>query len=181
MTRLHFEVADPQRHAELLRDWLHQPHVAPWWGAERAIEPATYLRRQRAAPHLVPWVVSHLGQPFAYVETYRAAEDPLADHFPLTERDRGWHVLVGPPHLLGSGIPLLLGRSVLTRLLAEPGVERVVCEPDVRNVRMLRFCEKLGCRQVATLELSSKTAALMACTAVELDRHRPEDPEVPAP
>lgn len=175
MSKLHFEIADPETHAGLVREWLDQPHVAPWWSSERTLETRAYLERQRDTSHLVPWVVSHEGKPFAYVETYRAAEDALADAYPLTDRDRGWHVLVGPPEVVGSGIPLLLGRAVLARLLVEPGVERVVCEPDERNTRMLRFCEKLGYSRLATLELSDKRAALMACPKEVFVQRWPDD------
>ena len=173
---LRFEPADPATHTELLHGWLRQPHVAPWWGPERDLEETgTYLRRQVDADHLVPWIVSHDGEPFGYVETYRAAEDPLAEAYPLDAGDRGWHVLVGPPHLLGSGLPRLMGRAVLARLFADPRVARVVCEPDDRNGRMLRFCRGLGYERLATLDLGHKQAALLACTRDSFTRRWPGD------
>jgi acetyl CoA:N6-hydroxylysine acetyl transferase len=162
---LQFTVADPGQHTPLLHDWLRRPHVAPWWGAERD-RPQTeaYLARQRASGHLVPWVVSVGDTPFGYVETYRAAEDPLADHVPLRDSDRGWHVLVGPPDHLGTGSARLLGRAVLAHLLRDADVERVVCEPNELNGRMLGFCRALGYERLATLDLPDKRAALLACT-----------------
>lgn len=192
---LEFEAADPDVHGGLLHDWLHRPHVAPWWPPELSLaETHTYLADQLAQGHLDPWVVSLDGAAFAYVETYRAAEDPLAEAFPLTASDRGWHVLVGPPEVLGTGLPRLLGRAVLARLFAETvqlpagetrhlrtdeaapsPVERVVCEPDERNIRMLRFCERLGYTRLATVDLPDKRAALMACTRAEHARRWPAD------
>ncbi|HEV7759119.1 MAG TPA: GNAT family N-acetyltransferase [Acidimicrobiales bacterium] len=194
---LRFEVADPEGHAELMHDWMHQPHVAPWWGADRDREgTVAYLRRQRASGHLVPWIVSHatLGPqagagldvaapddeagpwtPFGFTELYRAAEDPLADHFPLTAADRGWHVLVGPPQTLGGGLPRLLGRAVLARLLASPGVDRVVCEPNEDNGRMLAFCRALGYESLGPVDLPDKRAVLMACTVDAFDARWPGD------
>ena len=38
---------------------------------------------------------------------------------------------------------------------------RVVCEPDLRNTRMLAFCRSLGGEVQATLELPDKRAALV--------------------
>lgn len=177
MTRLRFEMADPVLHAGLLREWLDQPHVAPWWAAERIQETSVYLAHRLAIGHVTPWIAWADDQPFGYVETYRAAEDPLAAAYPLTPNDRGWHVLVGPPQLLGSGLPRLLGRAVLAGLLAERGVNRVVCEPDERNTRMLRFCERLGYSRLATVDLRDKRAALMACTRDEFVRRWPGDLE----
>jgi RimJ/RimL family protein N-acetyltransferase len=190
---LRFEPADPEGHAELMYDWMHQPHVAPWWGADRDLDrTVAYVRRQRASRHLVPWIVSHAAPgadpgggtgggdpggwtPFGYTELYRAAEDPLADVVPLTRADRGWHVFVGPPEVLGGGLPRLLGRAVLARLLASPGVERVVCEPDERNGRMLAFCRALGYESLGPVDLPDKRAMLMAQTAEAFDRRWPGD------
>jgi acetyl CoA:N6-hydroxylysine acetyl transferase len=173
---LDFELADPDAHTELVHDWLHRPHVAPWWPPALSLpETRAYLREQQARAHLDPWVVSSAGVPFAYVETYRAAEDPLATVFPLHSSDRGWHVLVGPQELLGSGLPRLLGRAVLARLFAGASIDRVVCEPDERNTRMLRFCEALGYERLATVDLPDKRAALMACTRDEFERLWPDD------
>jgi RimJ/RimL family protein N-acetyltransferase len=160
---LTFDPADPDRHAALLHDWFHQPHVLPWWGPERTLEETrAYLARQRASAHLDPWIVSRGDLRFGYVETYRAAEDPLADHFPLDARDRGWHVLVGPPEVIGSGLPRRMGHAIMERLFAEPEVSRVVCEPDVRNERMHGFCRALGYEALATLDLPDKRAVLFA-------------------
>lgn len=182
---LHFRVADPEGDAELLHAWMHEPHVAPWWGADRDLDQTVaYVRRQLGTGHLVPWIVSHGGPggsgggewtPFGFTELYRPAEDPLAAFFPLTAADRGWHVFVGPPEALGSGLPRLLGRAVLARLLSLPGIDRVVCEPNERNGRMLAFCRALGYETLATLDLPDKRAALMACTAAAFDARWPGD------
>ncbi len=179
---LRFEVADPEGHAELMHDWMHQPHVAPWWGADRSLEQTVgYLQKQWDTGHVVPWIASwsSAGEPgwtpFGYTELYRPAEDPLANYFPLIDADRGWHVLVGPPDALGSGLPRLMGRAVLARLLTLPGIDRVVCEPDARNGRMLAFCRALGYEQVALLDLPEKQAALMSCTVAAFDARWPGD------
>jgi RimJ/RimL family protein N-acetyltransferase len=173
---LRFEVVDLERHLRLLHDWLRQPHVKPWWGAERDLDQTrAYLERQLSSGYLTPWVVAAGDLTFGYVETYRAAEDPLAEAYPLGVGDRGWHVLVGPAEVLGHGLPRLMGRAVLARLLSEPGVDRVVCEPDVRNERMIAFCGALGHERLTTLDLGHKRAALLACTRERLEARWPGD------
>ena len=191
-TSLHFEKADPDVDAPLLHDWLHRPHVAPWWGADRDIdETRAYLARQRSSDHLVPWIVSHravgegegdadgrLPRPFGYVETYRPYDDPLASWFPVRPTDRGWHVLVGPPDVVGSGLSRLMGRAVLAYLLSEPApepIDRVLCEPNELNGRMLAYCKALGYEPLAAVDLPTKRALVMACTRDAFIARWPDD------
>lgn len=165
MSTVTLTAADPVRDAALVHGWMQEPHVIPWWGLDGPLAPvADYLAAQCALPHLDPWIAWSGGEPFAYVETYRAADDPLADHYPAEPGDRGWHVLVGPAAYLGSGVPRELGRTVVRGLFDEPGATRVVCEPDLRNARMIAFCERLGGRVVAELDLPDKRAALVVWT-----------------
>ena len=184
-TTLLFDRADPDVDAPLLYDWLHRPHVAPWWGADRDIdETRAYLARQRSSDHLVPWIVSHAPadagsdgspEPFGYVETYRPADDPLAAWFPVRPADRGWHVLVGPPDAIGTGLPRLMGRAVLAYLLSEPDIERVICEPNELNGRMLAFCKALGYEPVAAVDLPTKRALILECTREAFVDRWPDD------
>lgn len=170
-----FEAAHPERHGELVDGWLHEPHVVPWWNRDGSVDGTAYLADAVALPHLEPWVASADGVPFAYVETYVAAEDPLARHYPADPGDLGWHVLVGPVSFLGSGVPRLLGRTVVACLLSQPRCERVVCEPDVRNARMLRFCAALGFALDRELDLPDKRAALLVCTPESFAARWPSD------
>jgi RimJ/RimL family protein N-acetyltransferase len=180
-TTLVFDRADPDVDAPLLHDWLHRPHVAPWWGADRDIdETRAYLARQRSSDHLVPWIVSHTPpdgppQPFGYVETYRPADDPLANWFPVRTTDRGWHVLVGPPDVVGSGVPRLMGRAVLAWLLSEPEIDRVICEPNELNGRMLAYCKALGYEPIAAVDLPTKRALILECTREAFVDRWPDD------
>jgi RimJ/RimL family protein N-acetyltransferase len=135
--------ADPQRHGELVRGWLRQPHVAPWWGPEHV-----------APAHVEPWIALEAGVPFAYVETYRVLDDPLSFYYDARPDDLGFHLLVRDDYV-GTGA----ARRLVRQLLEHPG--RVVCEPDARNARMLAFCRALGGEVRAFLDLPDKRAALV--------------------
>jgi RimJ/RimL family protein N-acetyltransferase len=179
---LRFRPAEPDRDRDLLHDWLHRPHVAPWWGPDRSPEETrAYIERQRGSGHLVPWIVSAVdgatGEPwpFGYTETYRPIDDPLADWFPVLPTDRGWHVLVGPTEAMGSGLPRLMGRAVLGHLFAEPGIERVICEPNELNTRMLGYCKALGYDVLAGVDLPGKRALILACTRAAFAERWPGD------
>ena len=149
--------ADVDAHSELVHGWMHAPHVAPWWNL--AVSRAGIRTYLAELGHVEPWIAYADGVPFAYVETYRVAEDPLAAHYACDPEDRGWHVLVGDADFLGTDASRELGRVVVDTLL-EQG-ERVVCEPDVRNARMLAYCHALGGQVAAELELPDKRAALI--------------------
>lgn len=154
-----------ERDLDLVHTWMNAAHVTPWWGLAGPVEvTASYLRAQLQRRHLDPWIVCADGAPFAYAETYRAAEDPLAEHYPAQDGDRGVHLLIGPPGRLGTGAGQLLLRALLAHALADPTATRVVCEPDVRNARMLRCCLRLGAVRAGTLRLPDKDAALLIWT-----------------
>ena len=135
--------ADPRRHADLVRGWMREPHVVPWWGEAHVPE-----------AHVQPWIALDDGVAFAYVETYRVLDDPLAFYYDARPDDLGFHLLV-TGSFVGSGAP----RRLVQQLLKHPG--RVVCEPDERNARMLAFCRALGGEVREILELPDKRAALV--------------------
>ncbi|PSL08203.1 RimJ/RimL family protein N-acetyltransferase [Haloactinopolyspora alba] len=170
-TALTFRPARADADAELIHDWMHRPHVVPWWQLDRALDGIrAYLD---GLEHLWPWVVSAGDVAFGYVETYRVADDPLAAAYPALPGDVGWHVLVGPQEQLGTGTPQLLARVTLAALLGHG--DRAVCEPDVRNARMLAFCRGLGLRHDGEIDLPDKRAALLTCTRAEFDARWPGD------
>ena len=146
---------------------MQQPHVAPWWELDGPRRRRARLpRRARPrSPHLDHWIVDRRRRPFAYVETYRVADDPLAAHYDAQPGDRGFHLLVGPPELLGSGLAAALVRTLVARLLAEPG-------GDAGRLRARRAqhadarasAARSAARSCATLDLPGRRAVLIAWT-----------------
>jgi len=163
VTAVAFRPLDLDADVELVHGWMQQPHVAPWWELEGPLELVrSYLERQARLAHLDQWVVTDdERRPFAYVETYRVAEDPIAAYYDARPGDRGFHLLVGPPELLGSGMAQALVRGLVARLLGRLGIERVVCEPDARNARMITLCRSLGGEVIATLDLPGRRRVLI--------------------
>jgi acetyl CoA:N6-hydroxylysine acetyl transferase len=158
-----FRTFDMRRDLELVHGWMQQPHVVPWWELEGPVAVVRgYLARQAALAHLDQWIVTDDERnAFAYVETYRVPDDPLAAYYDARPGDRGFHLLVGPPELLGSGLAQALVRHLVIRLLGQFGIERIVCEPDARNTRMLTLCRTLGGEELATLELPDRRRVLI--------------------
>nr|WP_246511444.1 GNAT family N-acetyltransferase [Kitasatospora gansuensis] len=147
----------------LLAEWMNDPAVAAYW--DLAGPPETTERH--IAPQLGP--DSHScpllglldGTPMSYWELYRADVDRLAGYYPAGQGDLGLHLLLGPPGHRGRGIGALLLTALADRLLAEPGCDRLVAEPDLRNTPSLRAFRRAGFDPVAELELPEKRAALM--------------------
>ena len=163
MTALAFRPLDLASDLGRVSGWMAQPHVVPWWelgGGEEVV--GAYLAGQQALAHLDMWIVSDDGGPFAYVETYRVADDPLAAYYDARPGDRGFHLLVGPPERLGTGIGRTLVSEIVMRLLARPGTTRVICEPDVRNARMLACCRALAGDELGPIEQPGRRAVLVA-------------------
>jgi acetyl CoA:N6-hydroxylysine acetyl transferase len=155
-----FSPVDAGRDDMLLGGWFSAEHVRPWWSVP-AVGP--YLEAALSADHQRSWLVSDAEGAFGYVESYRAADDPLAEHVRVDEGDRGWHVLVGESRRQGTGAADRLAAATICGLFAEPGVERVLCEPDVRNDRMLGFCVRNGGRVLEEFDFGGrKRAALVA-------------------
>ena len=154
---------DPAGDLDLVHGWMRQPHVAAFWGLNlpRA-ELAGYLERAAGDDHQEVLIGSVDGRPVSYWELYWAARDPLSAHYPARPLDQGVHLLIGPPELVGRGLGrALLGAVVAWQLEREPGTERVVAEPDVRNAASLRVFRRCGFRRVAELDLPEKRAALL--------------------
>ncbi|MDQ3723484.1 MAG: acetyltransferase [Actinomycetota bacterium] len=164
MTEIAFALLDPERDLDLVRGWMREPHVARWWqlaGPTEGEPVRDYLRARQALGHLDCWIVSDDGSPFAYVETYRIPDDPLAEHYDAEPGDRGFRLLVGPPQRLGHGAAQHLVVHLVTRLLDQFGITRILCAPDVANTRMVALCRSLGAEEVAALSLDGDSVLLL--------------------
>jgi acetyl CoA:N6-hydroxylysine acetyl transferase len=168
VTPVAFRTFDAEADLELVHAWMQQPHVAPWWELEGPVALVrSFLERQSRLTYLDQWIVTDdERRAFAYAETYRVPEDPIAAYYDAKPGDRGFHLLVGPPELLGSGIAQSLVVHLVTRLLGQFGIDRIVCEPDARNTRMLALCRSLGAEEIQTLELSDRRRILLSWTRV---------------
>lgn len=161
-----FRQVDLEADLALVHGWMQEPHVVPWWELAGGIDVVRdFLHAQAALAHLDQWIVTDDERnPFAYVETYRVPDDPIGALYDAQPGDRGFHLLVGPPQLLGSGIAQALVSHLVTRLLDQFGITRIVCEPDARNARMLALCRALGGEEIARFELDGCTRVLLGWT-----------------
>ncbi len=168
--RLWARPLQPEHDVELLHHWMNQPHVVEFWEMAWPREwIRDYLVRQVDDPARSPCVGFADEEPIGYVEVYDPARDVLSAHAPIQPGDVGAHVLIGEPEHLGRS-SVALGRAVVRRLFRQPGVQRIVGEPDVRNHVFLTLLAFLGFRKHAEIELPDKRAAFMVCERADFER-----------
>ena len=161
--RVAWRALDPVADLDLLYDWMHAPHVVPFW--QLALPRpglAAYLHAAVTDSHQDVLIGVVDGEPVSYWEIYWAERDRLATFCAIRPWDQGVHLLIGPAALTGRGLGRLLLGAVSRWLLdREPRTTRVLAEPDIRNDRSIRLFEHCGFRREAELALPEKRAALM--------------------
>lgn len=148
---------------DLIRRWMHAPHVAAFWKQDWTRDRwADELRDQLAGDHSLPCLIDHDGTTIAYLEVYRVARDRLADFVDHRPTDLGVHVAIGDLGRTGRGLGTALLRAVADGLLAAaPDCDRVVAEPDVHNTSSIRAFGRAGFHPAGEISLPDKTATLL--------------------
>lgn len=151
----------PERDLPVIHRWMNDPEVARYWALagppERTEE---HVRRQIELAHTEPMLARLSGRPIGYWELYRAAEDPLARHYPARPDDLGVHLLIGEGDCRGLGLGSLMLR-VLADAVQARSPRRIVAEPDERNLASIRAFTAAGFTAAASLDLPEKRATLM--------------------
>lgn len=168
----------------LLHAWVTHPRSS-FWGMQGATptEVARAHHALAATGHHDVWLGRVDGLPTFLAETYdpaRSAASPLRDVAGLppgvpAPGDLGMHVLVAPPDPDADPVPGLtraVMAAVLDHCFADPAVQRVVVEPDVRNTAIGRLNAESGFVVLGEAALEDKTAAVSVLTRADHDRRR---------
>ncbi|RLZ04350.1 siderophore biosynthesis protein [Kocuria tytonicola] len=152
---------DPERDLALLHGWLSAPRAHAWELVDATPEQVlAEYRRMAAAPGEDAWIVSEHGTPLALLETYDPARSPLAAVWPVRDGDAGLHLFVAPADRPVPGTTRAVMAAALRFLWSDPGVQRVLVEPDVRNERIRAINRWAGFREVGEARLPGKTACV---------------------
>ncbi|ABG03384.1 conserved hypothetical protein [Rubrobacter xylanophilus DSM 9941] len=170
-----FRPLQPEEDAERVCAWMNEEHVIPFWQMAWPEERiARYLHDLLHDPHSTPYIGHLDGVPMSYWEAYQAKDDIVATRYPAGPRDRGVHLLIGPPEYVGRGFALPLLRAMTAFQFAGAAAEKVVAEPDVRNARMIHVFKKCAYEPQGEIELPDKRALLMFCRREEFERRFPD-------
>lgn len=158
----------------IVHSWVTREHARFWGMQELDVAGVEEAYRAITAPdHAETFIGLRDGQPAFLVETYHPKHEPLAAHYDAKQSDRGMHVLLAPTDKPVPGFSWEVFRTIMEFLFREPGVERVVVEPDVRNVRIHALNARAGFVPQRTIELVAtpttpgKTALLSFCSRAD--------------
>ncbi|MBF8739589.1 acetyltransferase [Pseudomonas guariconensis] len=143
--------------------WQNSPRVAHFWQEEGSLEEhRQYLQKIADTPHIFSVIGCFDDEPFAYYEVYWAQDDRIAPFYPVSEFDRGIHMLVGEEHHRGPAkVDCWLRSLVSWLLLDEPRTTRVVAEPRADNAKMIGYMASVGFNKEKEFDFPHKRAALM--------------------
>jgi hypothetical protein len=161
-----FRCLDAKADAPLLHSWVTQPY-ASFWGMQSASigDVVKEYARIQASGHHHALLGLDDGFPAFLMEEYLPASSPLAAAYPVLPGDLGMHLLVAPPSDgPRPGYTAAVMDAVLDRLFAKPGVDRIVVEPDARNIKIHALNERLGFQPAGVVTLPDKDALLSFCT-----------------
>ena len=137
------EAYDPELHSQRLREWLHRPHVARWWGDPQvALESSLLCSPENHA------VIVADGALAGYLcwRTLPRSELEGAGLEDLPEDLVDIDVCIGEPEFLDRGVgPRSLG-LLLERLRVDPLATVAGVGTSVSNGRAIRAFEKVGFR-----------------------------------
>ncbi len=142
----------------LLSRWLRTPEVVCWWGDPE--EQEALLKEDLDEPAMVMRIVSHQGQPFAYVQHYAVQAWPQPHFTHLPSGARAIDVFIGEPDMIGRGHGPAFLRQMALSLKAD-GAPVVAIDPDAGNLRARRAYAKAGFRGEAVSESGEGPVVVM--------------------
>lgn len=155
-------LADPDGDAELLAEWMGRPHLIEAWESNWPVARwRQYLRAQLAGGFSRPLIATLDGIDRAYIEIYRAAKDSIAPRYDHDPHDLGLHVAIADlDHIEHGHAGHLLPHLVVSIFTLDPRCQRIMFDPDHRNVLARRFCERSGCTFLGEHDMANRRMAL---------------------
>jgi RimJ/RimL family protein N-acetyltransferase len=155
-------LADPDKDAELISEWMNLPHLAEAWEYDWPPQRwSLYLKAQLAGAFSRPFLTSRKGEDIGYVELYRAAKDSISTRYDADPHDLGMHAAIADTKLVNRGIaPLMLPRLMNDMFALEPECRRIMFDPDHRNIGARRLVEYVGCTFLGEHQMANRKMAL---------------------
>lgn len=158
---------DAAADAPLLHAWVTHPRSAFWMMQDATLDDVEHEFRDIAArTGHDAYLGLHRGRPAFLVERYDPAAE-LGDVHDTRPGDVGMHFLCAPTDAPLHGFTRAVIGTVMDFLFADPDVQRVVVEPDVRNTAVHVLNETVGFRVEGTVRLPEKDALLSTCTRAD--------------
>lgn len=159
---LTFRTVDLATDLDCFNRWMNDPVVAEFWKETGdLVKHRAYLEEINADPHMITLIGCLDGEPFGYFEIYWAKEDRVAPFYDVDDFDRGWHVLIGEPHMRGKRFVTAWLPSISHYLfLDDDRTQRVVIEPRIDNDKIFRSLAHCGYANLKEFDLPHKRSVL---------------------
>ncbi|PXW81619.1 RimJ/RimL family protein N-acetyltransferase [Nitrosomonas sp. Nm84] len=159
---LTFRAIDPVADLECFNRWMNDPVVTEFWQESGdLVKHRAYLSGIQTDPHMINLIGCLDDAPFGYFEIYWAKEDRIAPYYDVDDFDRGWHVLIGEPHMRGKPFVTAWLPSISHYLfLDDSRTQRIVIEPRIDNHKMLRNLAQCGYAHLKEFDFPHKRAVL---------------------
>ncbi|WP_347861508.1 GNAT family N-acetyltransferase [Salimicrobium sp. PL1-032A] len=157
-----FRRLDFDKDVNMLYEWMHQKHIAPFWKLDLPMEDfKEWVRKSVEAEHKDCFIGTYEGKPVCYVIAYRIKEDPIKDYYDHQSGDLGMHLLIGDRSYLNKEDGVRIVRAMILFLFDHYGAKRIVGEPDIRNRIVIPVLKRLGGDVEGRVQLPGKRAALI--------------------
>ena len=168
---------DPVADLDLLHGWVTQDRAEFWGMTDHTREQVgeVYSFLDSLETHHA-YLVRRDGEPVAIFQTYEPEHDPLGEHYDVQPGDLGIHLFVAE----GERVPGFTGRLacfLLSWVLSDPAVRRIVVEPDARNAKVHALNRRVGFVYQCLLHLPEKDACLAFCTRAQFLATLQENPQ----
>ncbi|BGP58390.1 hypothetical protein JCM8202v2_006059 [Rhodotorula sphaerocarpa] len=170
-----------------LHAWMNDPRVDKFWMEKGTLEQhQQFIEGRTKDEHVLPVIGSYSNlteegetpdEPAVYAEIYWVKEDRLGALMPegsAQDYDRGLHMLVGSndhrgPHRIRAWMPSLAHYCFLD----DPRTQRVLCEPNEKNEKIIKYMESVGFKRHGSVHFPHKTSALMILDKEDFYRQCP--------
>jgi acetyl CoA:N6-hydroxylysine acetyl transferase len=155
----------------LIHGWVNQPYALRFWNMQGSLEDLTKEYQKQKEDNISSnFLVCYNTQPIALFEVYQVSSTELAFTYESATGDFGIHLLMAPHSELlpmKKDIKKISEKTLLTildMLFSYHSVQRVVAEPDSKNVYACRLAENAGLHFFSEIQLTEKKANLYMIT-----------------
>lgn len=145
--------------------WMSQPYIAQWWNLNKSRdEQAKKLISELEDSHQELFIGFIDGRPVSYWEKYWLRDDVLSKYIATEPYDQGLHFLIGESDYLGR-IHTSASIAAFTKMVFEDSkTQNLIGEPDIRNVKVLRYAQENCFVKREVVKLPERTSAIMVCS-----------------
>jgi penicillin amidase len=152
---------DPVADLDLVHTWVTEPRAFFWGMTSHSPDLVQEIYEFLDGLETHHAYLMRLGDtPVGIFQTYEPAADPIGEHYPVRDGDFGIHLFLAPADPPIPGFTAAIAGALLRFAFAQPGVRRIIVEPDARNERALARWHRLGFVFGAQVLTPEKTAQL---------------------